>query len=149
MSSQRFNSEELFRNPRSGLIPGAPIGDAALVFIRGDDYCAGVFLEKPNHATADGFSRVALPQRFAVHAKDGGYEWGYAIVGNQAADLALNILAMFVVPAEAFRLHQSFKAAFIHAMPKIGGRIGAEQIRTWLADQWESEQRGQYRTKPE
>jgi len=76
-----------------------------------------------------------------------GIEWGYA--GSGPADLALNILCMFVPPgsdgeppakcwrgvasATAVRLHQAFKWEFIGGVPWQGQTIPAERISEWLA----------------
>jgi hypothetical protein len=71
-----------------------------------------------------------VPHYTSVHSPS-GYEWGYA--GSGPADLALNILMMFVDPDEAERLHQEFKQAFIATLPEEGGVIKREDIEHWIA----------------
>jgi hypothetical protein len=72
-----------------------------------------------------------VPHRLTKHSPT-GYEWGYA--GSGPADLALNILLMFVDPATAERLHQEFKQAFIATLPEEGGVIKREDIEHWIAE---------------
>lgn len=83
-----------------------------------------------------------------------GFETGYG--GSGPADLALNIL-FALVPAgtdgresvrcfrgecshSAWRLHQSFKEAFLAGMDDRGESIPAEIIREWLNDHIEKEE---------
>lgn len=81
-----------------------------------------------------GGALVALEQRFIVHSPD-GFEWGYG--GSGPADLALNVLALYVPPPEAWRLHQRFKAAFIAPMPRAGGVLRTKEILEWIRKEWD------------
>lgn len=76
---------------------------------------------------------VDIPQRWVVHSPT-GFEWGYG--GSGPADLALNVLGLFVPPPEAWRLHQRFKWAVIARIPREGGVIEPDAVRAWIADQW-------------
>ncbi len=49
---------------------------------------------------------VNVPHRIVRHSPD-GFEWGYG--GSGPAELALNILALFVGEEKAYPLHQDFK----------------------------------------
>lgn len=80
-----------------------------------------------------GSALVDIPQRFVVHSPT-GFEWGYG--GSGPADLALNILGLFVPPPEAWRLHQDFKWRFIAGMPKEGGTIRGADVVSWIRQQW-------------
>jgi hypothetical protein len=97
--------------PADILLPPDPRGDIVLKRIAG----------KP---------ATNVPHYTTLHSPS-GYEWGYA--GSGPADLALNILMMFVDPDEAERLHQEFKQAFIAGMPEEGGVIKREDIERWIA----------------
>ena len=70
-----------------------------------------------------------VPRRIVNHSPD-GFEWGYG--GSGPADLALNILSIFVGQEEAWRYHQDFKWAFIATMPHEGGVIKREDILNWI-----------------
>lgn len=76
---------------------------------------------------------VTIPQRFVYHSPS-GFEWGYG--GSGPSDLALNVLALFVDPPEAWRLHHAFKDEFIATMPREGGVLGAREVRDWLQGRW-------------
>lgn len=77
---------------------------------------------------------VDIPQRFVYHSPT-GFQWGYG--GSGPADLALNILGLFVHPAEAWRLHHDYKADVIARLKGDGPyTITAESVRQWLSDQW-------------
>jgi hypothetical protein len=70
-----------------------------------------------------------------------GFEWGYG--GSGPADLAFNILAMFVDKEYAFKYHQQFKWDFVAKIPREGGTISGLDIICWLyarteADPWVS-----------
>jgi hypothetical protein len=80
---------------------------------------------------------VYIPQRLVYHSPT-GFEWGYG--GSGPADLALNILALFVHPAEAYRLHQAYKWDVIGGVPQVGATIAAASVRAWLRERWEVEQ---------
>jgi hypothetical protein len=85
------------------------------------------------HAAA---ALVDIDQRFLVHSPT-GFEWGYG--GSGPADLALNVLALFVDPPEAYRLHQRFKRDVVAKLPREGGVIRARDVRDWLLDRWAAE----------
>lgn len=93
-----------------------------LVFFR-DDTGA-----KIKRVYADGHDDL-LPQTTVRHSPT-GFEWGYG--GSGPADLALNILALFMGPNEAFTLHQEFKAEKIATMPLEGGDMTATEICDWI-----------------
>ncbi|HRV02762.1 MAG TPA: DUF6011 domain-containing protein [Mesotoga sp.] len=87
----------------------------------------------------EGIAMTNVPRFKIFHSPD-GYEWGYS--GSGPADLALNILLLFVEESEAYRLHQQFKSQFVASMPEEGGIIENKDIRNWLAKQtelWEVE----------
>lgn len=69
---------------------------------------------------ADGKAHVNIPQRIRYHSPS-GIEWGYG--GSGPADLALNILSLYVEERTAYELHQQFKQDFITVMPHEGGTI--------------------------
>lgn len=73
-----------------------------------------------------------------VYHSPTGFEWGYG--GSGPADLALNILAIFVPPYWAWKYHQRFKERYIASMPKGGGTIKAAEIKRWLEFVHEEEQ---------
>jgi len=77
----------------------------------------------------DGRPATNVPHRWVQHSPT-GYEWGYA--GSGPADLALNILLMFVNVETADLLHQDFKREFIANMPEEGGIIRREDIEHWI-----------------
>jgi uncharacterized protein DUF6166 len=85
-----------------------------------------------------GDALVDIPQRFVCHSPT-GFEWGYG--GSGPADLALNVLGLFVPPPEAWRLHQDFKFHFIAPMAREGGTIEAAEVRDWIQAQWAEEDR--------
>jgi len=72
---------------------------------------------------------VPLPQQIVDHSPT-GFEFGYG--GSGPADLALNILALFVSLNEAHELHQDFKWAFI-APAKPNDTLPVSAVRTWIA----------------
>ena len=94
----------------------------------------------------DGTGLCSLPLRHR-HRSLTGYEWGHD--GAGAADLALNILALFLplereargvqlrdgssVSIAAWELHQPFMQDLIATLPREGGTITADMIRIWLA----------------
>lgn len=71
-----------------------------------------------------------VPRQMVVHSPS-GFEWGYG--GSGPADLALNILLLFVDRRTAFELYQQFKWDFLDPMPEQGGVIKKEDIYRWLA----------------
>jgi hypothetical protein len=80
------------------------------------------------------------------HHSPTGMEWGYA--GSGPADFALNILELFArelgekptvrlwdgnrVTFTAWKYHQRFKESAVFDLPKAGGRIRGDDIRSWL-----------------
>ncbi len=90
-----------------------------MVYDGGDIYCKrdrGIRTTNVHHA-------------IVYHSPD-GFEWGYG--GSGPAELALNILAMFVDHDTAFKLHQEFKWKFIASMPQEGGTIKRADIEEWI-----------------
>lgn len=83
-----------------------------------------------------GDALVDIPQRYVYHSP-AGFEWGYG--GSGPADLALNILGLFLEAPEAWRLHQDYKQFVICRIPKEGGVIPAASVRTWIQDYWHEE----------
>jgi len=94
------------------------------------------FVRSPDRGSDDGYTGVLvdgvpLPQRIVYHSPT-GFEFGYG--GSGPADLALNILALFVTRREAEQLHQDFKWAFIgSAFP--GQTLRAATVRAWIEAQ--------------
>jgi hypothetical protein len=80
---------------------------------------------------------VNVAHRF-VHHSPTGFAWGYG--GSGPSDLALNILAEFVPPPEAYRLHQQFKWDVVARIPWEGTTIPAEDVRRWIEEQWRKEE---------
>ena len=94
----------------------------------------------------DGTAISSVPQRH-VHYAPLGFDWGFG--GSGPADLALNVLALFLplapeatgvalrdgstVSEAAWALHQAFKYDLIATLPRSGGHITAETIRTWIS----------------
>jgi hypothetical protein len=93
----------------------------------------------------DGTARSSIPQRH-VHYAPKGFDWGFG--GSGPADLALNVLALFLplaadatgvalrdgssISEAAWVLHQAFKYDLIATLPRAGGDISAKTIRTWI-----------------
>jgi hypothetical protein len=93
----------------------------------------------------DGTAVSSIPQRH-VHYAPTGFDWGFG--GSGAADLALNLLALFLplapgatgvalrdgstVSEAAWALHQAFKYDLIATLPRAGGHITAETIGDWI-----------------
>lgn len=105
------------------LLPGAhAVADIHLVRTPGTEGGAG-------GAMAD------IPQRFVVHSPT-GFEWGYG--GSGPADLALNILGLFVPPPEAWRLHQHYKRDIIAGLAPNGPHtIPAGSVIAWIVGRWD------------
>jgi hypothetical protein len=94
----------------------------------------------------DGTARSSIPQRH-VHYAPKGFDWGFG--GSGPADLALNVLALFLplapdttgvalrdgssVSEAAWALHQAFKYDLIGTLPRAGGHITAKTIRAWIS----------------
>jgi len=79
--------------------------------------------------------RTNVPRRLTKHSQT-GFEWGYG--GSGPADLALNILSVFVGQELAEKLHQEFKWQFIANMPYEGGTIKREDILRWIDERKEA-----------
>jgi hypothetical protein len=93
----------------------------------------------------DGTARSSIPQRH-VHYAPTGFDWGFG--GSGAADLALNVLALFLpltpdatgvalrdgssVSEAAWVLHHEFKYDLIATLPRAGGHITAKTIGAWI-----------------
>ncbi len=82
----------------------------------------------------DGEPVTNVPQRIVRHSPT-GFAWGYG--GSGPAELALNILSMYIGQEEAQRggLYQRFKERFIVPMPEAGGVIKRTDILEWLSEQ--------------
>lgn len=81
-----------------------------------------------------GDALVDIPRRFVYHSPT-GFEWGYG--GSGPADLALNILGLFVAPPEAWRLHQHYKGDVLCRLDRHGPHtITAASVREWLEGRW-------------
>jgi transcriptional regulator with XRE-family HTH domain len=74
---------------------------------------------------------VNIPQRIVRHSPT-GFNWGYG--GSGPADLALNILSVFIGQEAAESLYQDFKREFIAPMPFQGGTIPREAILNWVKE---------------
>jgi hypothetical protein len=79
-----------------------------------------------------------LPRPIVRHSPT-GFEWGYG--GSGPADLAANILALFVCWKEAWRLHQHYKEEVVSQIPEEGGRISCHDVILWLESYWSDEDR--------
>jgi hypothetical protein len=93
----------------------------------------------------DGTAINSIPQRH-VHYAPTGFDWGFG--GSGPADLALNVLALFLplaadatgvalrdgssVSEATWALHQAFKYDLIATLPRAGGHLTAETIRAWI-----------------
>ncbi len=80
-----------------------------------------------------GEARVNILHTLVYHSTT-GFEWGYG--GSGPSDLALNVLAMFVEPPEAWRLHQSFKGEVIARIPDLGATLLAKDVVRWIERRW-------------
>lgn len=114
----------------------------------------------------DGVLATNIPQLYKWHSPT-GFECGYR--GSGPADLALNVLAQLIplgsdgaegwkiwdgqkVSATAGILHHDFKEQFIARIPKEGGGVSINEIRTWLeakrAEPWFKERLETYTPLP-
>jgi hypothetical protein len=94
---------------------------------------------------SNGTAGSSIPQRH-VHYAPRGFDWGFG--GSGPADLALNVLALFLplapeatgvalrdgsaVSEAAWALHQAFKYDLIATLPRAGGHITAKMIDDWI-----------------
>jgi hypothetical protein len=74
---------------------------------------------------------VNIQQRIVRHSPT-GFAWGYG--GSGPADLALNILSVFIGQEAAESLYQDFKWKFIAPLPFRGGTIPRETILNWVKE---------------
>lgn len=83
-------------------------------------------------------AQADIPHRFVVHSPT-GFEWGYQ--GSGPADLALNILGLFVPPPEAYRLHQHYKRDVVARLDRTTPyqTITAQSVIDWLQNHWRVE----------
>jgi len=81
---------------------------------------------------------INVPHRIVMHSPT-GLGWGYC--GSGPADLALNILTIFIGQKEAERYYQDFKFEFIATMPYEGGTIKREDILKWIEERRNHENR--------
>lgn len=86
----------------------------------------------PKDRTSGGEATVNVAHRWKLHSPT-GFEWGYG--GSGPADLALNILLEFVSPADAYRMHQDFKA-LIARVPDEGMELAAQDVAAWAYQWW-------------
>jgi hypothetical protein len=70
-----------------------------------------------------------IPQTIVCHSPT-GFEWGYG--GSGPADLALNVLALFVDKEYTQTLHQQYKWDVISKVPFEGGVILAKDVVAWI-----------------
>lgn len=103
------------------------------LFLPGVEHVSPIML----HRLEGGEAHVSIPQRWKVHSPT-GFEWGYR--GSGPADLALNILGLFVHPPEAWRLHQHFKEGVIAQLSRDQShRIPGAQVIEWIRTRWARE----------
>lgn len=81
---------------------------------------------------------VGVPWKWVYHSPD-GFEWGYG--GSGPADLALNILGMFVNAREAWRLHNKLKFDIIGSLSREDGeiRLPLSLFYGWIRGTWARE----------
>lgn len=72
-----------------------------------------------------------IEQKICYHSPT-GFEWGYG--GSGPAELALNILYLFLDFPRAWKLHQLFKWQVISNIPKWGGKIKVSIIKKWIKE---------------
>lgn len=103
-------------------IDGAPLGSENEIVLSRDPH---------------GWARSVegVPRKWVYHSPD-GFEWGYG--GSGPADLALNILRMFVPPPEAWRLHHEFKFGVIAIMDREKPVIvlPLRFVEGWIQGRW-------------
>lgn len=72
---------------------------------------------------------VNVFQQKTYHSPD-GFEWGYA--GSGPADLALNIMLIYLDEHDAMTIHQDFKFNVLSSIPREGGTISGKTIIDYL-----------------
>lgn len=104
-------------------------------FLPGADQVPDIHLARiPGTERNAGGAIADIPQRFVYHSPD-GFEWGYG--GSGPADLALNILGLFVPAPEAWRLHEHYKWDVIARLGREGPHtVEAADVRAWIVLQW-------------
>lgn len=103
------------------------------VFLDGADIVRPIVLKRHEYAGP----LVNIPHKLVVHSPD-GFEWGYA--GSGPAELALNILALFVAPPEAWRLRHTFKNAVIARLEQLKDHtLDPAEVRQWIEEEWARE----------
>lgn len=112
----------------TGIFQGTP----ARTFLASANERGDIVLWRAN----DGRAHANVPHRHVVHSPT-GFEYGYA--GSGPLELALNILAEFVPPPDAWALHRQFVSAFLLGIDKPGGTIWADTIRAWIENEWAEE----------
>lgn len=123
--------DELQGPYRKEFLDQHPPLDAKVLFLRNRPDAAGNEGEANVVIHHHGIDRP-VPHKYVYHSPT-GMEFGYA--GSGPSDLALNILAMFVPPPTAFRLHQDFKARFI-TPAEAGEELDVRQIVHWIKENW-------------
>jgi hypothetical protein len=79
---------------------------------------------------ANGTAITNVPRLVTRHSPT-GFEWGYG--GSGPADLALNILLAYGMPAEsADRTYHDFKREVVAGVHREGGVIAEALIRGWI-----------------
>lgn len=127
------------RPPERELLPTAPrVGTITLSRVAEVEPDS---IGEPGHTRVelvapDGRARL-LPRPIVYHSPT-GFSWGYR--GSGPADLAANILALFVSWKEAWRLHQAYKEDVVARIPDEGGRVDCRDVRLWLESYWKVEQ---------
>lgn len=106
-----------------------------IIFARDENQSASIRVAANDTSTAH---RLApkLEQTYRLHSD--GLEFGYA--GSGPADCALNILSLVLSPRESWRFHQKFKFAFVAGIDRDkGGTLALEDVRAWIAAEYETE----------
>lgn len=78
---------------------------------------------------SDGTYDVNIEHKLVRHSPC-GFSWGY--LGSGCADLALNILLLYMPERDANNLYQEFKKEVIAHIPERGGKLKDQMIRDWI-----------------
>lgn len=115
-----------------------PIDEKTGDWINTRSFLPGAYEQRDIHLMRENDNAlVDIPQKFVSHSPS-GFEYGYG--GSGPADLALNILGLFVSPPEAYRLHQKFKWDRIAPLARdLNHTITADSVRDWIQDYWHLE----------